>query len=86
MFGSDIIKDYYIVYFNFEKHKYYVYRYWRNRKLTANQRWKLIYDNEYSPEIISEGEAINIGQFEDIIEELKLPSKRCEMNMTFKCI
>lgn len=86
MYGSDIIKDYYIIYFNFEKHRYYVYKYLRNRKLTANQRWNLIYNNEYAPEIISEGEAINIDQFESIIEELKLPAKRCEMNMTFKCI
>lgn len=86
MFGSDVIKDYYIVYFNFEENKYIVYKYLKNRKLTAKQRWRLIFNNEYSPEIISEGIAENVGQFRDIINKLGLPSKRCEINMTFKSI
>lgn len=86
MFGSNILKDYYIVYFDFEKNKYFVYRYLRNRKLTSNQRWQLIDNNKYSAEIISEGIATNIRQFQDIIKELNLPKKRCEMNMRFKPI
>lgn len=85
MFGADVLKDYYVVYFNFEVRKYFVYRYMRNRKLTARQRWNLINNNEFEPIIISEGEAINIGQMSDIINNLNLPKQRCEMNMRFKC-
>lgn len=75
MFGQDILKDYYIVHFNFKDKKYIVYKYMRNRKLTANQRWRLIEKNEFDPKVISEGVAINIGQFGEIIEQLKLPQK-----------
>lgn len=85
MFGQDILKDYYIVYFNFKKNKYIVYKYMRNRKLTANQRWRLIENNEFEPKVIAEGLAINIEQFSEIIEQLNLPQQRCEMNMTFSC-
>lgn len=87
MFGSDVLKDYYVVYFNFEIRKYFVYKYMRNRKLTANQRWRLIYNNnnEFNVAIISEGIAHDIGQMSDIITSLNLPGQRCEMNITFKC-
>lgn len=85
MFGANVLKDYYVLFFNFEIDKYFVYKYIRNRKLTAKQRWNLIYNNEFDPVIISEGKAINIGQMNDIINELNLPKQRCEMNMHFRC-
>ncbi|WP_297520468.1 hypothetical protein [uncultured Clostridium sp.] len=83
MFGSDILKDYYVIFFDFKINKYFVYKYLRNRKLTGRQRWDMIYKNEYSPKIIASGEVVSARKYEELIESLKLPSKRCERNMTF---
>lgn len=93
MFGSDIIKDYYIIHFNFTHgiEKYFVYKYMRNRKLTTKQMWKVIHENEgnYNSnleleyKLISESKAIDIGQTEGIISDLKLPVKRSHRLITF---
>lgn len=84
MFGANIIKEYYVIYFDFTKNKYEVLKYARNRKLTANQRWKLIYNKEFEPTLISNGMATSIKEYENIIKELGLPEERCEMMMTFQ--
>lgn len=88
MFGSDIIKDYYVIHFNFNDgiRKYFVYKYMRNRKLTTKQMWAMVRHNEYDSKIISEGKAIDIGQFDNIVSILNLSVNRCHMIMTFNPI
>jgi hypothetical protein len=88
MFRSDIIKDYYVIHFNFtdDIRKYFIYKYMRNRKLTTKQMWAMVRHDEYDLKIISEGKAIDIGQFNGIVSILNLPANRCHMLMTFNPI
>ncbi len=85
MYGIDTIKDYYVIHFNFTKgvEKYFVYRYMRNRKLSTEQMWLLAENKQYNPELISEGEAIDIGEEQKIINRFNLPAKRCTRLITF---
>lgn len=86
MFGKGVMKDYYIVFFDWYKSvdKYYVIKYQADRTKTVRQMWNLIYGHEYN--VISEGKAINIGQYPDIIKNLDIEKKRCHMLMRFDTI
>ena len=77
------IKNYTLVHLSFKDGKFEIYDYKKDRRLTAKQAWKFIYDNEPTISGVLSNHA-TIDDYSKIIETYKLDEKHCDRYMTFR--
>ena len=78
------IKIYHLVFLDFGKNEYKIFKYEKGRRYTSKQAWDIIYSE--SDSFIKLGELslnANIDSYEEIVEELKLNIKYCDRYMRF---
>lgn len=78
------IKVYHLIHLDFGKRVYSVFQYEKDRRLTANQAWKMI--RQSNPILTDKlGVKSTIEDYYQIIEKLGYNEKYCDRYMTFWC-
>ena len=77
------IKEYALIHLDFRTNAYKVFKYKKDRRLTANQAWKVI-RNDKSDSIGQLDHRATINTYDEIVEKLGFNPKYCDRYVTFK--
>lgn len=77
------IKNYNLVLLDFEKSRYFIYKYQKDRRLTANQAWAFMRDNKADIEGVLDSKA-TIYDYEVIVTKHDLNLKYSDRYLRFR--
>jgi hypothetical protein len=78
------IKTYHLIFLDFSKNEYKVFKYEKDRRYTPKQAWNVIYEDINCIKSGKLSSGANIDVYNDLIKELSLNIKYCDRHMRFR--